>query len=163
MTAPAQPVQLARPAKLPADRPVLFELHERLDAGGTAKAWRMFWDAGDYVADESVEYEVRDMQRRHWGVEGERVSCRSGRMPDDAAHVWEVESGGAPWYEGILDEALTHDGTADASVTINEEVRTVTVADRFLSAGGQLDAAERIGFTYDVQAKRFVVTEAACG
>jgi|GEM_PF-5868083 len=163
MNAPAQPVQLARPAKLPDDRPVLFELHERLDAGGTAEAWRMFWDAGDYVADESVEYEVRDMQRRHWGVEGERVSCRSGRMPDDAAHVWEVVSGGAPWYGGALTEDLTFEADAEATVTIYGVARTVTVSDRFLSFGDQLDSGTSIGFVYDLQAGAFVVTEAPCG
>jgi len=154
---------LARARKDPPEREPLFQLQEQLEAGGTAAAWRMFWDAGDYVADESVEYEVRDLMGCHWGLEGERVSARSRRMPDDASHVWEVTRGGAPWYEGTLDEALAFGGTASASVTIHDVVRTVTVHDRFLSAGGSLDATTRIGFVYDVQAKRLVVTEAPCG
>lgn len=158
----AAPVELTRPAKLPADRPILFEVHQQLDAGGTADAYRMYWDGSDYVADESVTYEVRDLTKRNWGVEGERILCRPIRMPDDAALVWEVESGGAPWYEGTLDGALTNGGTADATVSIHGEDRTVEVADRFLSAGGPLAAAGRIGFVYDLQAKRFVVTEAPC-
>jgi len=153
---------LARPRKDPPEREPLFELTEQLDAGGTAAAYRMYWDGADYVADESIEYEVRDLMGCHWGLKGERVSARSRRMPDDASHVWEVTRGGAPWYEGTLDEALSFDGTAEASVTIHGDSKTVTVTDRFLSAGGSLDSASRIGFVYDVQNGRLVVTEAPC-
>lgn len=155
---------LARPRKDPLEREPLFELTEQLDAGGTAVAWRMYWDAGeaDYVADESIDYEVRDLMRVHWGLEGERISARSRRMPDDASHVWEVTRGGAPWYEGTLDEALSFNGTAEASIDVHGSAKTVTVHDRFLSVGGELDSASRIGFVYDVQNGRLVVTEAPC-
>ena len=144
---------------------LLFELQEILDTAGTANAYRMFWNdaAGDYVADNTETYEVSDMMRCHWGITGERVMARihwtlPGGVP---TKIYEVISGSAPWYEGVLAGDLLFDATASATVTIYTINRTITVKDRFLIEG-QLDSGARIGISYDRQAKRFVVTEAMC-
>lgn len=143
-------------------RPRWYQLTAPLDAGGTAAAQRLRWDAaaGAYVVDAAETVVLADLVGQHWGLGGERLRAELRRA--DSGAVYEVVSRGAPWHWATLDGELAAGGSASATVTVAGADVALTVHDLWLEAGESLPAGTAVGVTYDLHGARWVDTEAAC-
>lgn len=157
-----------------------FVLLDDLDAGGTATANLLVWDAttGAYSVEDAADiYTLTDSLAQHWGITGEYIKARVLGAVDDDVH--EVTLAGAPWHRGLIFDEVDRDESVSVSLVIHGEPRTVTAWNVFSPAGDPLTPGSggmRVGISYnvhhltdesqgsgsDVYEPRWEITEAEC-